>query len=393
MCNTYPIISFIVAVYNNEKYLSCAVRSVLDTKTDRIDSIELIIVDDGSTDDTPYIADQLAEEDSRITVIHQSNQWIYASFNNGIRAAKGEYIYILNSDDVLVEGAIQKLIDAVEKYNRPDVIWTKVLFREVDNEQNTLSERDMDEMVFEDEYIDQIEMIHDRWLFVQESNLAVNQANLYKRELALKYPFRNDIYAADSFFNLGIADHIKSMAILKDAVYVYMAYSTPGMNASLGKYYGYEHRMFQEKMMKEINLYKAWGCLDRYLEHVVNKRLREVTFEIMILSYSNCRLSFNEKLNKIFGEIADRTVRKYARMVGREREYESRILNGTKELVEKNGSLTAIPNHIRALLSYLPEDYRSNVDEEKIDYDLVNAAVYADFNKDNIGKIYYSQKW
>ena len=93
--------SIIMPVYNNEIYFPLAVASIL--QQDYTD-FELIIVDDGSTDGTPELADAFAASDRRIRVIHQKNQWIYASFNNGIRQASGDYIYIVNSDDRLMPG-------------------------------------------------------------------------------------------------------------------------------------------------------------------------------------------------------------------------------------------------------------------------------------------------
>ena len=93
-----PFISIIMPVYNNEKYLPSAVKSIIGQT---FSDWELIIIDDGSTDRTPEIADRLAERDKRIRVIHQENQWIFKSFNNGYAAALGEYVLIVNSDDTI----------------------------------------------------------------------------------------------------------------------------------------------------------------------------------------------------------------------------------------------------------------------------------------------------
>ena len=123
----HPIISVIIPVYNKNKYLSVAVKSAIDQKLIYGEDIEVVIVDDGSTDGSSEMADKLAETDSRITVVHQENQWIYASFNNGIRKSRGEYVYILNADDKLADGSLQLLIDKISEYNHPDVIWTKIV--------------------------------------------------------------------------------------------------------------------------------------------------------------------------------------------------------------------------------------------------------------------------
>lgn len=146
-----PFISIIIAVYNNEKYLPFAVNSVL--KQD-VKDIEIIIIDDGSTDNTPIIADELAKSDNRIKVIHQENQWIFASFNNGIEIAKGEYIYILNSDDALVDGCLKILKNMAMEY-KPDVIFTKVTVNECDENQNIIKYDcgNRNSLVTEDKYL------------------------------------------------------------------------------------------------------------------------------------------------------------------------------------------------------------------------------------------------
>ena len=116
------LISIIIPLYNNYKYLPMALKSVLEQPLDNPDDIEVVIVDDGSTDGSSQLADELAETDSRIRVFHQENQWVYAAFNRGVREAKGEYVYILNSDDRLEEGSIPILIQKLQDYNHPDVI-------------------------------------------------------------------------------------------------------------------------------------------------------------------------------------------------------------------------------------------------------------------------------
>ena len=117
------LISVVIAVYNNEKYISNAIESVLSQGRT---NVEIIIVDDGSTDRTPDIVDEYEKRYSNVKVIHQSNQWIYASFNRGIAEARGMYIYILNSDDKLAEHSLDAIESAIKEYDYPDVVWTKV---------------------------------------------------------------------------------------------------------------------------------------------------------------------------------------------------------------------------------------------------------------------------
>ena len=91
-----PKVSIIVAAYNAEPYLETAMRSLAaQTLTD----IEVIVVDDGSHDNTDKIADQFAATDTRFRVIHQSNKGLGETHNVGIAASTGEYIGFVDADD------------------------------------------------------------------------------------------------------------------------------------------------------------------------------------------------------------------------------------------------------------------------------------------------------
>lgn len=91
------LLSVVVPVYNVEQYLEKSVSSVLQIKTD----LEIILVDDGSTDDSGKLCDNWAERDSRIKVIHQKNGGLSAARNTGIRNSSGQFVMFLDSDDYL----------------------------------------------------------------------------------------------------------------------------------------------------------------------------------------------------------------------------------------------------------------------------------------------------
>ena len=88
--------SVIVPVYNVEKYLKECVDSILkQTFTD----FELILVDDGSTDNSPALCDEFAKNDSRVKVIHNKNGGASVARNTGMKAAQGRYLINIDSDD------------------------------------------------------------------------------------------------------------------------------------------------------------------------------------------------------------------------------------------------------------------------------------------------------
>ena len=91
-----PELSIIVPIYKVEKYLKECIQSILQqTFTD----FELILVDDGSPDACPQMCDAIAEQDSRVRVIHQKNGGLSAARNTGIEAARGNWLGFVDSDD------------------------------------------------------------------------------------------------------------------------------------------------------------------------------------------------------------------------------------------------------------------------------------------------------
>lgn len=107
-----PLISVIVPVYNVEPYLRRCVDSIL-RQTYR--NLEILLVDDGSTDRSGAICDACAQQDTRVKVIHQKNQGQAAARNHGIDQAKGEYLSFVDSDDFIEERMLETLCrDAAE---------------------------------------------------------------------------------------------------------------------------------------------------------------------------------------------------------------------------------------------------------------------------------------
>ena len=106
-----PLISVIVPVYNAQDYLRYCVDSIL---TQSHTNFELILVDDGATDDSPHICDEYAAQDSRVHVIHQENGGIAKAQNTGLDAAAGDYIAFADNDDILDRHNLEYLLHALE---------------------------------------------------------------------------------------------------------------------------------------------------------------------------------------------------------------------------------------------------------------------------------------
>lgn len=118
--------SIIVPVYNIIKYLPGAVGSLL-RQTER--EIEIILVDDGSTDGSGTLCDQYAGDDERIKVLHQKNGGLSSARNAGVSAATSDYVLFLDGDDYLCDDAIETLMEAKRRFHS-DIV--QFLYTEVE---------------------------------------------------------------------------------------------------------------------------------------------------------------------------------------------------------------------------------------------------------------------
>lgn len=111
-------VSVIVPVYNVEKYLERCIESI---RSQTLEDIEIILVDDGSPDNCPKICDEFAEKDSRIKVIHKKNGGLSSARNAGVYVATGEYIGYIDSDDYAEQDMFETLYECARK-NQVDFV-------------------------------------------------------------------------------------------------------------------------------------------------------------------------------------------------------------------------------------------------------------------------------
>lgn len=106
-----PLVSVIIPAYNSEDFIQQAIESVL-CQTHA--NLEVIVVDDGSSDKTPEIVKALASSDPRVSYIHQINQGQSSARNAGIDKARGRYIAFLDSDDIMLPNKIEEQVSYLE---------------------------------------------------------------------------------------------------------------------------------------------------------------------------------------------------------------------------------------------------------------------------------------
>ena len=107
-------VSVVVPIYNTEEYLRQCLDSIVGQS---YFDLEIILIDDGSTDSSPSICDEYALRDKRVKVIHKKNEGVSIARNTGVDASAGEYLAFVDSDDVLDLQMFERLVNNAQKYN------------------------------------------------------------------------------------------------------------------------------------------------------------------------------------------------------------------------------------------------------------------------------------
>lgn len=216
-----PQVSVIVPVYNVEKYISECVDSIVGQSYKHL---EIILVDDGSPDSCPEICDEFASKDSRIKVIHKKNAGLGFARNSGLEIAKGKYVMFVDSDDYLVETAVQTLVNYASQ-NRAQFV--KAAFKKINDSGIVIYEKSQEFKSFDKNGIEY--ELRPRMLGSSPSKSDSIEmsvwATLYDRELIehnkLRFDSEREIVSEDLPFNLSYLSYCERALMLDDKLYCY----------------------------------------------------------------------------------------------------------------------------------------------------------------------------
>lgn len=205
------MISVVIPIYNVAQYLSQCIDSVLSQS---YPELEIILVNDGSTDDCPRICDEYKEKDARVRVIHQKNGGLSDARNSGMKIAEGEWIYFADSDDWLERNALLKL-HQFALINHCDVVQgglyyvysDHLLFRKASKKEQ------MKTLLTRYEAMREL-IINDR-----VKNFAWGK--LYKATLIKDLFFPVGKYFEDSFWQHLVIDRVTQYGIIDEPLYFY----------------------------------------------------------------------------------------------------------------------------------------------------------------------------
>lgn len=219
------LVSVIIPIYNTAQYLNTCIESVL---AQTVQELQIILVDDGSTDESPRICDDWVKKDSRIQVIHKENEGLGYTRNAGLDVAEGEYVSFLDSDDTLDVDTYEKCIARMSELDAGACYFGR---KTMDAKgQVNLNSNIPNKLVYRGEEV--CGEFAKRYLGIfpiEESGIPYIQASaccvLYKREViennGVRFCSEREYLSEDSFFNLDICRNTDCVCILPKDFYNY----------------------------------------------------------------------------------------------------------------------------------------------------------------------------
>lgn len=257
-----PLISVIVPVYNVEKYLPKCIDSIINQT---YKNLEIILVDDGSPDNSPQICDDYAKKDSRIKVIHKKNGGRAEARNVAIDVAKGEYIGFVDSDDYIADNFYELLLKAALDNNADISICSSKCVDEEDKEVESIFHFDV-----KDEVLDKKEALGK--LVKGNLSFVTLVTKLYHKKLFNNVRYPLGVHHEDEYFAHHIIGEADRVVCISDEIYYYLVTRTDS----------FMHEVNPEKTIDSL-----YAAFDRY------KCVKSLNYEDLA----------NIQLNQVYGKL------------------------------------------------------------------------------------------
>lgn len=286
-------LSIIVPVYNIEKYIANCLDSIVQNMNGQSGCIEVIIVDDGSTDCSGMIADKYASQYEFFWVLHQSNQGVAKARNVGMKAACGEWIYFMDPDDWLEEKGICHIFEASKENADADII----LFDAVKNveDREEVWEHFDSNVVWHGK--NEIRKLQREVLYFDKVSMAAPWDKIYKHSFLKNHTiqFRQELKVLDDMvFNVEAFGAADKVAYCKEIIYHYRY-----VPESITNSYKPDRVEQDRKVWNYLQNYMAETFKDTVWLEEEKEAFRQAYYCRVIKSFSICcRLCFFNRQNK-----------------------------------------------------------------------------------------------
>jgi glycosyltransferase involved in cell wall biosynthesis len=305
------LISIVVPVYNVEQYLEQCLKSII---AQTYQKLEILLIDDGSTDRSSIICDTYSALDSRIKVIHKANGGLSSARNKGLDISKGEYISFVDADDFVAPEFIRDLYEALVDVNAELAVCN---CQYVDCNYNAIHTHD-DCYVIKDGVRKGTELMSSYMFEKLDCMYTVVWNKLYKRNLLLTLRFPIGRMHEDEFISYKIIYNANLIACLSKRLYFYVQRKQSITSVSSEKRMTDKVAAFDEKAyyfhQKKEYLYEAETLIDLFflysecnnqenkISFEIKKRYRKIFFRII----TNRKIKFAWRLKYILCYISPR---------------------------------------------------------------------------------------
>lgn len=283
-------VSVIVPIYNVEPYMKKGIDSILKQS---LKDIEVILVDDGSTDKSGKIADEYMKEDSRIKVIHQQNKGLPGARNSGILIAKGEYISFMDPDDWIENTMLEEMYLSAKK-NNSDIVVCNMKEEYINENIVNVYKNHIENKTLQGEKIKEYftNYIEKKEFFTWPTVCT----KLYRKKfLDINNLWQNEELriAEDLCFNINALMNAKIISGVDKEFYHYMRINPNSLLNSLDESKVYDHMFARKKIIEYLNMYNI--DTSDYVRYENCKNLRNL-IDLCIFKVSS-NSSFKEEYN------------------------------------------------------------------------------------------------
>lgn len=270
-----PFFSIIIPVYNNEKFLRTCMDSLL---FQTFKSFEVLCVNDESSDHSLSILEEYAELDDRFIIINQNNAGPAFARNSGLRAAIGEYVLFLDSDDYYSENACERIYEEICK--KPDVegvVFGTELFPTVPR----ASQWHYDVLTTPDIYYDVIsetELLTIPYLKIYAWRCCYKRSFIKDNDIWFNHNYK---YGEDALFMLEVMSKIKGVSVISDKLYNYRHFNENSLMNQIGRNYVEYTKQQLRVLEKFLDVAKENGISS-------SKELLEYACDFIYSCISNC---------------------------------------------------------------------------------------------------------
>ena len=279
-------VSVIVPVYNAEKYIKRCLDSIL---AQSFRDFEVLLIDDGSTDNSGKICDEYALNDNRIRVIHNENCGVAASRNVGIKEAQGDYIAFVDSDDYIESDMLEIMVARAEKYNS-DIVMCNYFT----DEGGKITKA---QMSYKEVY-DGADVVKNELLYLYYTDYHNGLYSLWNKLIKKSIYYSNDIFfdeslkrGEDAWFVFQCLKHCKRVDCIPEAFYYYYQNQSSIM-----------HSIYDDQYEQWVKMRKRLLNENRTLEFKIDDALfyKEFLYKVAVYCKEAVKTGKAENVMKIF---------------------------------------------------------------------------------------------